>query len=221
MSNVAGKAYAMNVITPMRPGISWLQAAVFNLVRLMPSALGGLLGLQLIHFARWVTIRRGQWPNLGQGHQHLKNDYVLFLSNFNGTWDQYIDAFADGIPGGLDLLWYGATKYPHSIPISTFKDYITANQIETAVYYNATPCSAQRDIKAALRVRREMVRLEALHARSDPATFAAAYRAALINLANSLAAPGIAPIASVSTRAAGLARWAFIKDLIAKEAQRA
>ena len=110
MSNVAGKAYAMNVITPMRPGITWLQTALFSLVRLMPAALGGLLGLQLIHFARWVTIRRGQWPNLGQGHQNLKNDYVLFLSNFNGTWDQYIDAFADGIPGGLDLLWYGATK---------------------------------------------------------------------------------------------------------------
>jgi hypothetical protein len=216
MSNLAGKAYAMNVITPMQPGITWVQEALFSLVRLMPSTLSGLLGLKLIHFARWVTIRRHQWPNLGQGRQHLKNDYVLFLSNFNGTWDQYIDAFADGIPGGLDLLWYGATKYPHSIPISTFKDYITANQIETAIYYNATPGSAQRDIKAALRVRREMVKLEALHAGATPAAFAAAYRAALARLANSLASPGFAPIASVATHQAEAARWAFIKDLEGK-----
>ena len=58
-------------------------------------------------------------------------------------------------PSGLDLFWYASTKYPHSIPISTFKSYIAANQIQTNYYYNATPGAAQRDIKAALRVRRE------------------------------------------------------------------
>ena len=218
MSNLAGKAYAMNVITPMRPGRTWLQTTIFSLARLMPSTLGGLLGLKLIHFARWVMIRRDQWPDLGQGKQKLQNDYMLFLSNFNGTWDQYIDAFADGIPGGLDMFWYASTKYPHSIPISVFKDYITANQIETAYYYNATPGSAQRDIKAGLRVRREMMMLEALHARTDPAAFAKVYRAALGRLANSLAAPGYAPIASISTRKAEAARWAFIQDIVAKRA---
>ena len=88
---------------------------------------------------------------------------MLFLSNFNGTWDQYIDAFADGIPSGLDLFWYASTKYPHSIPISTFKAYIGANQIQTNYYYNATPGAAQRDIKAALRVRRELLALADLH----------------------------------------------------------
>src|SRR3984885_2997586 len=154
MPNTAGKAYAMNVITPMPPAVTWLQRLIFMVARAMPSTLAGLLGLKLIHFARWVIIRRDQWPDLGQGKEHLQNDYMLFLSNFNGTWDQYIDASADGIPGGLDLFWYTSTKYPHSIPISSFKDYITTNQIQTGYYYNATPGSAQRDIKAALRVRR-------------------------------------------------------------------
>lgn len=219
MSNLAGKAYAMNVITPMRPGLTWVQTAIFSLARLMPTTLGGLLGLKLIHFARWAMIRRHQWPDLGQGKQHLQNDYMLFLSNFNGTWDQYIDAFADGIPGGLDMFWYASTKYPHSIPISVFKDYITANQVETAYYYNATPGSAQRDIKAGLRVRREMIMLEALHARTDPAAFAKVYRSTLARLANSLAAPGYAPIASISTRKAEAARWDFIQDIVAKRSQ--
>ena len=54
MSNVAGKAYAMNVITPMRPGLTWVQTTIFSLARLMPTTLGGLLGLKLIHFARWL-----------------------------------------------------------------------------------------------------------------------------------------------------------------------
>ena len=95
-------------------------------------------------------IRRAAWPHVSPDQPKpaagLQNDYMLFLSNFNGTWDQYIDAFADGIPTGLDFLWYTSTKYPHSIPIAVFKDYIAANQIQTNYYYNATPGAAQRDI---------------------------------------------------------------------------
>ena len=166
MSNIAGKAYAMNVLTPVKPWKTSVQLLIFMVTRALPQQLSGLLGLKLIHFARWVIIRRDQWPRVGGvgGQPELVNDHVLFLSNFNGTWDQYIDAFADGIPTGLDMLWYASTKYPHSIPISTFKDYITANQIDTNYYYNATPGSAQRDIKAALRVRTGLAQLAKDHA---------------------------------------------------------
>jgi hypothetical protein len=223
MSNIAGKAYAMNVLTPMPPWRTWIQNAIFMVARVTPQTLSGLLGLKLIHFARWVLIRRDQWPDpAGTGAQPLDNDYMLFLSNFNGTWDQYIDAFADGIPQGLDLFWYASTKYPHSIPIGTFKSYITANQIQTSYYYNATPGAAQRDIKAALRVRRELLALAEAHRGGDAAAFAKAYRAALTRLANSLASPGYAPIASVATQNADAARREFITALATKrEAQHA
>jgi len=218
MSNIAGKAYAMNVLTPVKPWKTSIQLLIFMVTRALPQQLGGLLGLKLIHFARWVIIRRTQWPSPGGagGQPGLVNDHVLFLSNFNGTWDQYIDAFADGIPTGLDMLWYASTKYPHSIPISSFKDYITANQIDTNYYYNATPGSAQRDIKAALRVRAGLAQLAKDHATMDPAAFAAAYRRVLGGLANSLASPGFAPIASISTQRADVNRNAFIRDLVAK-----
>jgi hypothetical protein len=217
VSNIAGKAYAINVLTPMRPWWTWIQNALFMLARVLPTQLSGLLGLRLIHFARWVIVRRNQWPDpTGKGKQALDNDYMLFLSNFNGTWDQYIDAFADGIPSGLDLFWYASTKYPHSIPITTFKDYIGVNQIQTNYYYNATPGAAQRDIKAALRVRREVLALAALYRDGNPAAFAEAYRAALNRVANSLASPGYAPIASIATKKADAARREFISMLNAK-----
>jgi hypothetical protein len=222
MSNIAGKAYAMNVLTPVAPWKTPIQRVIFMATRALPQQLVGLLGLKLIHFARWVIIRRDQWPQAGgAGPQTLAHDHVLFLSNFNGTWDQYIDAFADGIPTGLDMLWYASSKYPHSIPISTFKDYITANQIHTAYYYNATPGSAQRDIKAALRVRAKLLALADLHGKADPAAFAQAWRAAAGALANSLAAPGFAPVASVATQKADVARHAFIRDLSQRHAEAA
>jgi hypothetical protein len=142
MSNLAGKAYGMNVVTPMRPGMTWINNFLFMISRSLPSTLSGLLGLGFIHFARWVLIRRDQWPQLGQPPANLSNDYMLFCSNFNGTWNQYIDAFADGVPGGLDLFWYSSTKYPNSIPITPFKNHIRANQIDTNYYYNATPAAS-------------------------------------------------------------------------------
>lgn len=213
MSNVAGKAYAMNVLTPMRPHLTWINRFIFLVSRAMPSQLSGLIGLKLIHFARWVIIRRDQWPKLGQKPEALMNDYMLFCSNFNGTWDQYIDAFSDGIPNGLDLFWYSSTKYPNSIPISPFKAYIRANQIDTDYYYNATPGSAQRDIKAALRVWNELRALAKIipDTRGNPAAFQEAWIAALRKMQNDLGSPGFAPVASTDTDDADRHRQPLIR----------
>jgi hypothetical protein len=167
--------------------------------RAIPSSLGGLLGLSIIHFARWIIIRRNQWPDLGQGKQELKNDYMLFCSNFNGTWDQYIDAFSDGIPDGLDLLWISSTRYPHSIPISPFKGYIRVNQIDTDYYYNSVPGAAQRDVKAALRIRRAILALMEKQASLSLVDFRKLYVATLVGVQNDLGSQGYAPIASVDT----------------------
>jgi len=210
MSNVSGKAYAMNVVTPMRPRRTWINRLLFMVTRSMPQTLAGLLGLKFIHFARWVIIRRADWPDFGQPRDPLRNDYMLFCSNFNGTWDQYIDAFSDALPGGLDLLWYSSTKYPHSIPITPFKDYIRANQVDTDYYYNATPGAAQRDVKSGLRVRRALLQLAEDHARLGPDDFAEAWRKALVSLQNDFGAPGEAPVASNDTAAADRNRQPFV-----------
>ncbi len=212
MSNVAGKAYAMNVVTPMRPCLTWINRALFMIARAIPSTLAGLLGLSIIHFARWVIIKRDQWPDLGQGRASLRNDYMLFCSNFNGTWDQYIDAFSDAIPGGLDLLWYCSTRYPHSIPITPFKDYIRVNQIDTDYYYDSVPGAAQRDVKAALRVRRAILDLAAKHGSLSPADFRTAYVAALLGVQNDLGYQGYAPVASLDTATAERHRLDYIRS---------
>jgi hypothetical protein len=211
MSNVAGKAYAMNVVTPMRPWLTWINRLLFMASRALPDKLGGLLGLSIIHFARWVIIKRNQWPDLGQGKQTLHNDYMLFCSNFNGTWDQYIDAFSDGIPDGLDLLWYSSTRYPHSIPITPFKDYIRANQVDTSYYYNSVPGAAQRDVKSALRVRRAILALAAQQPSLSPADFRKLYVATLTGVQNDLGYQGYAPIASLDTQNADDNRADYVR----------
>src|SRR4029078_212063 len=213
MSNVAGKAYGMNVLTRVPPSRIWVQRLIFMAARAFPSTLKGLLGLSLIHFARWVIIKRNQWPEGDRGKAKLKNDYVLFCSNFNGTWDQYIDAFSDGIPQGLDLFWYASFTHPPSIPLPAFKDYITKSQFDTGYYYNATPGSAQRDIKAALKVYAELKALAAKSASLDAKTFTREYNMALPRVQNCLGSPGYAPIASLDTATAEQNRSKFLGAL--------
>lgn len=211
MSNVAGKAYGMNVITPSNPKLTWINRILFMLTRSIPATLKGLLGLSIIHFARWVIIKKNEWPDLGQGQNKIDNDYVLFMSNFNGTWDQYIDAFSDGIPSGLDLLWYSATKYPGSIPITSFKRYITYNQVYTDYYYNATPGSAQRDIKSAMSVYNAIKKLEKAHASQTAEDFQKTYHEVLSSIQGCFGEPGYGPIASLDTENADRNREPFVK----------
>lgn len=212
MTNIAGKAYAMNVVTPSNPKITWINRLLFMAARGLPENLMGLLGLSLIHFARWVIIKPGDWPDLGQGKQKLDNDYMLFCSNFNGTWDQYIDAFSDGIPSGLNLFWYSATKYPLSIPVTPFKDYITHNQIDTDYYYNATPGSAQRDIKTSLAIYNALLKLEQAHAAQSPEEFAQTYQTECTKIQAGFGDPGFGPVASLATERADINRARYVHE---------
>jgi hypothetical protein len=209
MSNVAGKAYGMTVITPMAARFSWLNRWIFRFARAFPVTLAGLLGLKFIHFARWVIIPRNAWPSLGEEQEQLSRDAMLFVSNFNGTWDQYIDAFADGIPTGLDLFWYKNSRYPGSVPVTPFKDYIRANQIDCDYYYNATPGAAYRDIVSAMRVRRALLELEDSHARTTADVFAEIFRKRLLTIQNDLTTQGYSPVASTETDLAERRRQQF------------
>lgn len=212
MSNVAGKAYIMNVITPQRPCLTWIQRLVYMVIRANPSSIKGLLGLTFIHFARWAIVKRKQWPDYGQGPQSLQNDYLLFSSNFNGTWDQYLDAFSDGIPTGVDASWVVTTKFPHSIPSTPFKDYIRVNQIDTDYYYNATPGAAQTDITGALRVKRAIGALAQQLNSLTPEQFQKAYIAALCAVQNDLGSQGYAPVASDDTKNADINREDYVTN---------
>jgi hypothetical protein len=156
MPNILGKSAAINVVTPTR----WhglLNRAVFRLARsrFFKGSFNGLETLSLIHYARWVIVGPNEFPHLeeSQLREHLKYGYEFFFSNFNGSWNQYIDSFSMAIPEGLDLLWFKNVGYPQSVPISVFHRYINDHETETDYYYNAYPLASSNDVKAAARLR--------------------------------------------------------------------
>ncbi len=200
MSNIAGKSYAMNVITPIRSYTTWLNKLIFWAAVKIPSTLKGLITLSLIHYARWVIIGKDQFPHLDpkQPKEDLKYSYMLFFSNFNGSWDQYVDSFTFSIPGGLDMFWKWNIRYSKSVALTPFHDYIQYNQIESIHYYNAYPLAASNDVKSAKAVKSALLAFDQKSQTLSDAEFLKDYNALLRGLQHDLGDMHPTPIVSMS-----------------------
>ncbi|NVJ99094.1 MAG: hypothetical protein HWE25_13145 [Alphaproteobacteria bacterium] len=156
--HLIGKSNPMTVITPVarwkRLG-TWLVLFIF---RHLP--LGIVKQLAFIHFARWITIKREDLPRLteDQPKENWPYDLYLFTTNFNGSWDQYIDAFGriESVSKGLNMLWYTSSGFPGPWPMRLFKRYIHYFEYPQYLYYNAYPGAAVRDIDMALQLERKL-----------------------------------------------------------------
>jgi hypothetical protein len=198
MSNINGKVYAMNAITPIRPWKTWILRLVFFLLGAVKSKQQDLINLSFIQFARWVIIPRNNFPFLGgaQERDSLKYDYLLFFSNFNGTWNQYIDAFSAVLSDGLNLIWRWSEKFPGSVPVTPFKDYIARVQFDTDYYYTAYPEATANDVKSAHIVQQALNNFRAEGTTCTPDQFQRAYLEFLIAVQAHLGDTGEAPMVS-------------------------
>ncbi len=206
MSNIAGKAYAMNLMTPIKKHNVWLNRFIFwvgGLPAFQKASFGGLGTLSLIHYARWVVVGPKQLPWLGgsQPKENLKYGYMFFFSNFNGSWTQYVDSFSMAIPGGLDLLWYKSVGKPGAVPETPFNAYVIKNQIWTEHYYNPYPLAASNDIKSAQRVKEQLITLCDGMDSITPDAFLKQYNATLFNLQEDLSQMEATPVVSLANEA--------------------
>ena len=205
MSNIAGKAYAMNVVTPANWYTAWVNKFLFWFVQLPGGAayLEGLLTLSLIHYARWAIVRPNEFPHLdeSQPKETIKYSYMFFFSNFNGSWDQYVDSFSSSIPNGLDLFWYRNVKYPKSVPFDPFHAYINYNQVWTSHYYNAYPLAASNDVKAARHLAGKLRAFNQANSQASPESFQDAYHRLLLDVQHDIGIMERTPIVSLSAQA--------------------
>jgi hypothetical protein len=196
MGNINGKQYAMNTLSPMKPWRSLILRLFFFIWRHHKPLGDGLVELSFIHFARWVIIRRSgfPWVEEGQPKEDLRYDYLFFFSNFNGTWNQYIDAFSAVLHSGLNLIWRWSEKFPGSVPVTPFKKFIVRGQVETDYYYTAYPHATTNDVKAAHRVQAALDDIAQRSREMNPEQFAIAYQQFLVKVQGDLGATGEAPV---------------------------
>ena len=193
----------MNVITPLRWYTAWWTRLTFWVAGNFRSTVTGLLTLSLIHYARWVIVKPSQFPRLSpdQPKEELRYTYMLFFSNFNGSWDQYVDSFSSAIPKGLNMFWKWNIKYPQSVPMQPFHRYITANQIWTDHYYNAYPMASSNDVKSAKKVRDNLLQFIGNVKNASPEEFQQQYNRLLIGLQHDISQMAPNPVVSLSASA--------------------
>ncbi len=94
---------------------------------------GNLAGVRTIHFARWVFI---------DGHRR-----ILFVSNYDGSLESYMDDFIDKVAFGLNAVFSNGVGYPQTNWLVldgakdelAFKSLLRGRQVATPVWYSAYP----------------------------------------------------------------------------------
>jgi hypothetical protein len=127
----------LTLISVIRPGNAGRLQAVLAMIDLYARRLsppGQLVGISTIHTVRWAII---------------DNDRrFLMLSNYDGTWESYIDEFAELIPSGLNALWDTSLGFPDagSQDIAALKHFLRCHQVPANVFYCAYPTATVQNI---------------------------------------------------------------------------
>jgi hypothetical protein len=172
--NVDGDAVALTVLSAMRQWGLLELPVFFFFIRRGRKSLTDLKKLSFIQAARWSIIRRlpanGSYPET-----RLRFPLLYFESNFNGGWEEYIDAFSYTLTTGMFGFWGSSYGFPGALPASEFKEYIRRNEYEAGHYYSAYPDATATTVLAALELSPKVAALRAAAEQMTAEQFAQAW----------------------------------------------
>jgi len=115
---------------------------------------GDLGGIVSIHFARWVLL------------PHPGRDRLLFMSNYDFSWDSYLGEFIDRQSKGLTAVWSNTEGFPTTEGLydkgsrdeERFKQWTRNRQIPTDLWWSGVPESTTENVLADVWLRRKLMR---------------------------------------------------------------
>ncbi|MBA3386954.1 MAG: hypothetical protein H0T95_10115 [Chthoniobacterales bacterium] len=113
---------------------------------------GKLSGLDSLHFAHWALIDDGR--------------RLLFLTNYDGSWENYLDDFIDKAALGLTGIWSNTLNFPRTRFLvlggardeKRFKAIARKTQAYTNVWYSAYPNLTVKGIDNNSAIREDLYR---------------------------------------------------------------
>jgi hypothetical protein len=108
---------------------------------------GRLARVRTIHFARWVFLD--------------DRERIIFLSNYDGSLESYMDDFINKVGFGLNLAFGNGVGYPRTRWLlldgcqdeRKFKEFLRRHQLPTQVWYKAYPGLTAVDLERNGRIR--------------------------------------------------------------------
>lgn len=154
MANTNGQAYAFMAATPIIPGLE--PVLVNRLAALLPGEDSPLARMGTTHFARWVVLHDLVYQGAPQTRDHLQSAYLLFVSNFDGSLDPYLDAMLDQMRSEAQDVWSCCVGFPGTDDRIAFKTYLKHNQIETTFFVSAYPDATVADVRSSVALRQRV-----------------------------------------------------------------
>lgn len=101
---------------------------------------GSLAGLESIHFGRWGIVEESK--------------YLLFLSDYDGSWESYLGDFISEAPTGVTSIWTNTVYFPRTRYLVSggvtdehaFKSYGRYMMSETHYFFSAYPKLSLKNI---------------------------------------------------------------------------
>ncbi len=145
-----GPQNQLTAVTTIKPGFvrHLTLRAVLGAIDLLAHIVfdrGDLGGIRTIHFARWIIIE----------------DKLIFLSNFDGSWESYLGEFVDRAAIGLTAVWSNTIGFPPTRNLvqegasneQRFKQFARSAQVLTQVWYSAYPNTTLADVQRHTAIR--------------------------------------------------------------------
>ena len=131
----------LTLVTPIQPGRADRVRAVMAAIDSYASRLappGSLIGVSTIHFVKWTVLDDGR--------------RLMMVSDYDGSWESYIDEFAEMILSGLDAIWSTAEGYPPdgARDVPAFKRFLRSHQVPSEVFFSAYPDATVLNIVSSL-----------------------------------------------------------------------
>ncbi len=168
--NTAGRATAITMLTQLQGwGAPYLRLVLWALRHLHP--LTPARNLSFIHFAHFSVLDK-LGPSAKDGPQ---GPYLLFESNFNGLWEEYIEAFCQVIGTDINVLMASCEGFPGLIPARGFRSFMENHEFVAEHYYSAYPEASTTLIRAAGELAGDLAKMSTLAAKQDDSAFARAW----------------------------------------------
>src|SRR3954462_5022369 len=174
--NVSGRARCLTLLTPVRPfwvPFLWL---VMRSARYHTYFRDHSLQFKFIYYVRWAIFREFS-PD-----ERKRYTYLLFESNFDIPWRQYIDAFAYVIPKDIRVIWGRGFAFRGPPPAEPLKRWIAMNSLEGGHYHCAYPEASVKMTMSALEARDRCEELAKRAAGMPPQQFRKAFDEAVSDL---------------------------------------
>jgi hypothetical protein len=145
-TNVAGKTYALMVLTPIRPGMEAELRAVLEGFQESPFA-----RVPRTHFARLMIV--ADMPVPAGVQDSLDGPYLLFTANFDGDVDSWLDSLAAVLVPEAAEIWGRCIGCPQPAEGAALKAYLWRNQLDSGVVFAAYGQASVAQIRGALEKR--------------------------------------------------------------------